>query len=606
MRRIKAQAVKLCGILGGGGWLAVFASGAFFALLAVLLEGRMYGLWFSDLLFVERMNWPLLFGAAAVAVVVLLVTVWFFESIRPLIFALPLLALAFSLFLALCSESSVYFSLGLCVPVFFALRWALGESPPRLGVARKIPSWAVHSAVVVLFLLFTALLSYASILRYRSYNATNFDLGIFAQMFEFLRKTGHAWTTLERNTLLSHFGVHCSPFYYLLLPFYCLVPRVETLLVLQAAAVGAGVFAVRAIAAHCFGDSPRAVFAACLLYAIHPAFLSGTLYDFHENKFLAVLLLWAAYFLLKNKSAPFLIFAVLALSVKEDAAIYIFSLGLWQLCRTGQAKKRRLLFGLLPVVLAVLWFAAAVMVVRHFGDGVMLSRLRNFFPQGGMEGGFGDVLRTLVSDFGYVILQVFTAEKMEFLLWMFLPLGFAPFLAKRNAAWLLLLPLLVLNLLSNYDYQHTMGFQYTYGSAALALLLALLCLGRASPALRRKLLLYGIVGGLLCTAPLSGQRTQFYLHEWRVSRTDYLQADQVLSALPEDAAVMATTWFAPHLAARREVYMYPDYYGKAPLADIFLCKPEEPGESAELAIFLAENYHLQQSSNMVAVYRVND
>lgn len=86
--------------------------------------------------------------------------------------------------------------------------------------------------------------TYACIARYQSYTAHNFDFGIFTQMFEHMRTTGLPDTTVERNILMSHFGVHFSPFYYILLPFYMIVPRPETPLVLQTVFVAAGVFAV--------------------------------------------------------------------------------------------------------------------------------------------------------------------------------------------------------------------------------------------------------------------------------------------------------------------------------------------------------------------------
>nr|WP_289707141.1 DUF2079 domain-containing protein [Enterocloster clostridioformis] len=47
-------------------------------------------------------------------------------------------------------------------------------------------------------------------------------------------------TTCERDGLLSHFAVHLSPVFYVLLPFYKLVPRPETLLVLQSLVVISG------------------------------------------------------------------------------------------------------------------------------------------------------------------------------------------------------------------------------------------------------------------------------------------------------------------------------------------------------------------------------
>ena len=59
-------------------------------------------------------------------------------------------------------------------------------------------------------------------------------------MYYYLDKCLQPLTTVERDGLLSHFAVHLSPIFYALLPFYKLVPRPETLLVLQALLVISG------------------------------------------------------------------------------------------------------------------------------------------------------------------------------------------------------------------------------------------------------------------------------------------------------------------------------------------------------------------------------
>ena len=82
---------------------------------------------------------------------------------------------------------------------------------------------------------FFLLVSVWTVYRYKTFNSPVYDFGIFAQMFHSMKTTGLPMTTVERDGLLSHFRVHMSPIYYLMLPVYCLVPRPETLQVLQAA-----------------------------------------------------------------------------------------------------------------------------------------------------------------------------------------------------------------------------------------------------------------------------------------------------------------------------------------------------------------------------------
>ena len=77
---------------------------------------------------------------------------------------------------------------------------------------------------------FTAVMT---VLRYRLNYASAYDFGIFSQMYYYMDKGLSPLTTCERDGLLSHFAVHLSPVFYVLLPFYKLVPRPETLLVLH-------------------------------------------------------------------------------------------------------------------------------------------------------------------------------------------------------------------------------------------------------------------------------------------------------------------------------------------------------------------------------------
>jgi hypothetical protein len=88
-------------------------------------------------------------------------------------------------------------------------------------------------------------------------NATScYDMGIFSQMFYYMREYGSVLTTCERDGLLSHFAVHFSPIYYSLLPFYCLFPTPATLLVCQAVLVGSGVIPLVLICCLLLGCAP--------------------------------------------------------------------------------------------------------------------------------------------------------------------------------------------------------------------------------------------------------------------------------------------------------------------------------------------------------------
>jgi uncharacterized membrane protein len=600
-----------------GSLFAAIAAGACIAFIVSLLAVEDRDTTFLSLQFVTKFNWYIFGASFALGTMVCIVLSFWVGNNLPCVALLAGSVCLYAVLLSARVEADAFFCTGLVAVVGLVCRWCAKELEEKQGFrvfSNSIPFgknwsfWCTFFAVLA----FTAYFSVYSILRYRTYNATNFDLGVFAQMYESLRQTGHAITTLERNTAMTHFAVHCSPFYYLLLPFYCAVPRIETLLILQSLAVGAGAFAVRKIALE-LKFSHIGAFGAAVLYLLQPGLAAGTFYDFHENKFLSVFLLWLVYFVLRSKFWAALPFALVCLSIKEDAAIYVGAVGLyaivgkfeildWSLLRkqlretsfptkvktfrkrlkvllSNPALRRRLL-GIVLLGTAVGGFLLSTWVVENAAavagrDGVMTDRLRNFFPPGVQDPGFIDIIKVIIADVGYVAHEIFTAEKGEFLLWVLVPLLFLPLMQKRSRNFLLLLPLVVINLASNYYYQHQVGYQYTYGSVALLVVMALLALRHKEQARRRQYVALALAASLICTVPLVLPRSATYENTWIENRSRIQIADAQLEAIPADADVTVTTWFGPHLYKRKNVYMFPNFYGIQEATEYLVCKEDE-------------------------------
>jgi uncharacterized membrane protein/uncharacterized membrane protein (UPF0136 family) len=603
---------RLCHVgFDGANVLALLCAAVMAALLACLAQFGAYGADYSTLDFLSSLNWGVPVVVFAVVLFLGVAAVYFTKSALPIPVFLSATAVLLTAVMALAQTSDIYYTLGLSVLLFLTLRWCLSEKQLGQKLTRlrmRSPTSFALTCLAVLF--FTLIFSYYSILRYRTYNATNFDLGLFAQMFESLRKTGTMQTTLERNELLTHFAVHCSPVYYLLYPFYFLFPRLETLLVLQAAAVGAGALALRKIAWH-LGFSPLGAFFSVLLYLFHPAFGAGCLFDFHENKFLALPLLWAFYFMLRKKPLPAVFFCLLVLTVKEDAAIYTATLALFFFfypdADTKKARRTRKILCIAVFVMSAVGFFISTAVVRYFGDGPMFDRLGNFFYPGAQASSVLTVAESLVGNFVFAIREIFTEEKIAFLLWVFVPLAFLPFIQKHNTAWVLFLPLLAVNLLSNYPYQHAMGYQYTYGSAALVLVAALFgCKTLPPGCLKRRTAVLALGLSLLCAVPLSLPKMRFYADVYRINQQRIERVDAALAALPKDAEITATTWFCVHLYTHTNVYMYPNYYEASAVTEYLLCKPEEVNDSEALESFLTAHYTLAEQVAFLNIYMRND
>ena len=435
-----------------------------------------------------------------------------------------------------------------------------GAPPAPSSMRREKPAWLWLTAALALgFWIFDSLWTLA---RVRSFSTPSYDFGIFSQMFYYLRKTGLPLTTLERDGLLSHFRVHVSPVWYLLLPFYWLVPRPETLQVLQAAVLASAVIPLWKLG-RLHGLSASLRFCLCAALLLYPSFSGGTGYDIHENCFLTPLLLWLFWAIDQRRYRAAVAAALLTLLVKEDAAVYPAVIGLWLALRSLLRGDRRgrslLLLGLGLLAGSVLWFLAVTAWLARVGDGVMTYRYSNFMYDG------SDSLLTVIKS---VLLQPFKAlyecvdaEKLSFLGLSLLPLLGLPLWTRRYERLLLLIPFALVNLMSDYRYQHDIFYQYTFGSTACLFYLTAVNLEDWRPDWARTT--GAVAAAVLCAVCFcftAVPRAGVYFQKCAAYSGYYDQLREELSRIPEDAAVSATTFYTAQLSQREILYdvMYAD------------------------------------------------
>lgn len=442
------------------------------------------------------------------------------------------------------SASEQYAVKAECISERSALRLALPVFPNRQNKSRqRFGSWLFAASrissswlLLPLALLHIGVLSRILVLRVQNFNTPNFDFGLFVQMFHYMDKTGLPLTTLERNTLLSHFQVHFSPIFYLLLPFYKLWPQPETLQILQILVAASALIPAFLIVRQL--RLPRGwQTALCALLLLHPGLSGSSLYDLHENCFLAPLILWLLWAALRRKWGAFSVFALLLLGVKEDAFIYLFSVGLWLFCggiqgrdvqvggvqtvgtqiggipscevqavldplKAGEAGEKPIneevrenrqsmkasekkqwqplssnsiqVAGLFSMLAALVYFAAVSAWLSRGGEGVMLYRFENIqaLPDWGLLG----YVLTAIGLPGWILEQLFMPDKLLYLLKMLLPFGLLPLFSRRLRDGFLLLPFVLINLLSNWIYQYDLNFQYHYGTTVLLFFVSALVL----------------------------------------------------------------------------------------------------------------------------------
>ncbi len=529
---------------------------------------RLLGSWFmACILFASFQNWFFLPSwLFLLLVVVFFFTIAFIKS-----------KAAFTLLddIVLCIGAAVY---GLLIvyrydgsaPYAFLLAVLLAVSLVTAPILKNSPIFSIENTelsqrttrllVALCGIGLTVGIASFSITRYLSFAAPNYDFGLFCNMFHHMKEQFLPLTTSERDTLLSHFAVHISPIYYLLLPLYVVWPSPVTLQLGQALVLASGVVPLYLLARQ-FRIPNVGIALIAFLYAMHPAVSAGCAYDLHENCFLLPLLLWIFYFYETNRKRWLIVMAVLILFVKEDAAVFLLIFGLYLLFSRKDYRT-----GFLLIIGALLYFTVAISILQHFGTGAMFGRYVEIFHPKESGGGF---FATLLRTPGFFLERLVSVtenikEKPLYLLQILLPFGLVLWRPGKYSRFLLLLPFVV-NLLSNSQYQYDIGFQYGFATLAFCFYLFVQNFSEQSPSRQRNQLLFGIVAACLLYSMIIVPKIELYIGRYVSEAERYTRMEETLDKIPDDASVIASTMLLPHLAQRDIVYE--DFYHKEPDTD---------------------------------------
>ena len=441
---------------------------------------------------------------------------------------------------------------------------------------KKIFNYSILSFVI----LYVVYLSIVVVYKVKTFDGSTFDIGIFSQMFHRMSTDLTAITTLERDRVLSHFAVHISPIFYLMLPFYKVFPHVETLEVLQIWVVFSGVIPLRLLLKKLNLSKPINSLIIAWFILI-PVMTTAGGYHLHENCFLVPLIIWLFYFIVSEQKWKILLVTLLLLFVKEDAFIYVVSIGLYFLFQkrfslSSQTKKWIILA---DFILPVLYFALGLYLLNTYGEGGMVSRFEPYLLEG--ENGILSVLKNLILHPTYVFSKLLIAKKLGYLFFVLAPLAFLPLVQRNWSNYLLCLPLIVINLLPDWPYQYDIGFQYSYGSQTLLFIMALLALEdlKERKFINEKMTLAMVTVGII----MSGTLLHHFTHNWSFNIGYYFQNQEkfdimryTLESLPEEASVLTEGGYTP--ALRNHQYLYDIFYHNQREADStidFLVIPRE-------------------------------
>ena len=414
-------------------------------------------------------------------------------------------------------------------------------------------------------------------------------------------------------TGISRFAIHFDPMLILISPFYFVVPNPKTLQVIQVLVVASGAFPAFWLARLRL-RSELASIAIAALYLLYPALQWATIFDFHAVTLTASLLLFTLYFMYTRRTILLFVFAILAMSCKEEIPIVIALYALWSI-----VFQRRWRSGIALIVIAAIWTGVGLYVVHissPTGHSLLASRY-TYLGNSPLQV-IKNVLRHPIS---LLKEHVFEHDHFLYLRTLFAPTAYLALLAPW--VWVLALPTLALNLFSTNGSQYSGLYQYdaemipvlifsTIEALVLIVWLVQKILARlrvrleerhtelSFPVKRADWIAHsGALLVLLClilfavyhadyergTAPFSQQ------FKWPVQQAHDDFAQPIINMIPATASVSAQSNLIPHISHRSHIYQFP--YGDTVADYIFL------DTTSDITPFYGSNDYINEAKNVL-------
>lgn len=371
-----------------------------------------------------------------------------------------------------------------------------------------------------------------------------FDLAFYVQAL-WLALRGQ-WQVSLLNVPLM--GNHAEPIVFLLTPFFAICPHPLLFVAAQTLA-----FATMPFTAYRIGRrlelEPRAAQFMAVATLLTPAAFSIGIYEFHPEALAAPLLLLLIEARLAERYGRYWLWFLAVLSVKENMApLLVMFCGVFGVIERKRGRGWQLAWNVVPALLATAWL---VIYGKAISPALNAGNVDYLQLYGHLGSSPGDIIRKFFTEPQRVLTALRTALTQGNMLWaLLLPLLGLPLFRPR---WLLIAaPLLAQHLLSYRYSEWSLGAHYP------APFLPLFWIA-AAEALRRLQNQTMIATAVLvaCTAAhfrfgearaVAQQAAVFGAaleeREWKA---------QMIADIPDDAAVVASLGFLPHLAERERL-----------------------------------------------------
>jgi uncharacterized membrane protein len=374
------------------------------------------------------------------------------------------------------------------------------------------------------------------------------------------------------DNLLSY---HVEPLLGPIALLYRLWEDPRLLLMLQTIVIALGALPVYGLARLrlCHDDAPGSPICAYtvlifpLIYLLAPSIEAANLSDFHAVALSPTFLLAAFYFLERDRLRWAFLFALLALLCKEEISLLVTMLGLY-----AALFRRRWILGMTLAAVGVGWFLLCVQVILPHFNGLPGSAFLVRYEQFGES--LGEVAGNLLRQPAIFRNWLKRPEVLDYFKVLLGSVGWLALLAPELLA--LAGPVLAANAFSSYPWMRSVGGHYSASITAFLVVAAIYGterLGRGLVWSWRRIrgteqgdnmpqrVWLGAAVAILAVAGLTHHRYGIspLSRRFRVPEitAHHRLGRQILALVPPDVPLSVQSSFYPHLANRRQAYLFP-------------------------------------------------
>lgn len=433
-------------------------------------------------------------------------------------------------------------------------------------ILRKIFSREHRPALIIIIAMILFVLFFGAADWFRQVNlfTAQYDMGNMEQV---LWQTIHGHIFQMNNVasagLVPRTMYHADFLLLIYTPFYALFPDPRTMMIMQVIFVATGAIPVYWIARKRLGQKIGALIS--IAYLAYPTLQWATMFDVHAVLLCAPLLLWAWWAATEKKWWIYGMMVGLAILGKEEVGFVVALMGVYWAFRRGYRT-----MGMITIAVGIIWSSLM------FGWAIPSARTNSAHFALRFYSDFGDSYSTIIKNVlahpQKVFTDVFGSDGRYLLTAILVPTILLPIIGLPIL--LIGLPELLINMLSNYENQHAIFYQY-YSVVVPFVFLATIdgwvrlqtWINTYKRTAFRSLLFHRIlvglfvVGSLACVwffAPLPATRSTsdavktFWPSPYR---EDVMK---IKTMLPANARVAATNNIIPQFAQRDMIWGFPD------------------------------------------------